>query len=309
MPTLEDYARHSAYTDPGAHRALLDALPSDIGALAAIVRNVIVHYRASRIPFAGARLDEINSRWVARILDVDQRRHNAPLAVPRVEEQRVAGCCRDFTLLTVAALRHHGIPARSRIGFAGYLDEGWNYDHVIVEHWDGQRWRFTDAQLPPEMHWPIDPSDVRRAGRNLLPTGAVFASAAEVWIAYRRGEVNIETYGVDPGLPYRGAWFVNAYVISELAHRQRDELLLWDGWGAMGGPFRPDPALDNTLIDEIAALLVAADAGDEAAEQELSDRYAQDDRLHPGARIVSHSPTGQDLVVDLVERAETPVPA
>jgi hypothetical protein len=69
------------------------------------------------------------------------------------------------------------------------------------------------------------------------------------------------------------------YISSELAHRQRDELLLWDGWGAMADQL-PD---DLTLIDTIAALLVAADSGGEGAEVELAARYRTDPRLHSGA--------------------------
>jgi hypothetical protein len=297
MPTLDDYARHSVYTDPGRHAARLDALPTSIDEICAIVRNIVVHYRASGLPFEGDRLAEIDNRWISRLLDVDQSRHSQPLAAPRVEAQRVAGCCRDFTLLTVAALRHHGIPARSRIGFADYLGEQFHYDHVIVEHWTGDRWRWIDAQLAPEWSLTIDPTDVPRA--TTAGDDCAFASAAQVWLADRRGEIDVNTYGVDPDLPLRGSWFVRNYVISELAHRQRDELLLWDVWGAMRVEERPGSSSDDTLIDEIATLLVAADGGDESAERELTARYAADDRLRPGVTIQSYSPTGRVATVDL----------
>jgi len=33
-------------------------------------------------------------------------------------------------LLFVAMARHHGIPARARVGFAGYLVVGWWLDHA-----------------------------------------------------------------------------------------------------------------------------------------------------------------------------------
>ncbi len=303
MPTLDEYARHSSYSDPGTHAPLLAALPADIGDITAAVRNVIVHYRASELPFSAERLAEIDSRWTSRLLAVDQSRHPQPLAVARAEDQRVVGCCRDFTLLTVAALREHGVPARSRIGFAGYLHGGFHYDHVIVEHWTGDRWHSTDAQLNPETHLTIDSTDVPRAVSG--GEDQVFASAAQVWLAGRRGDADLDTYGVDPGLPFRGSWFVGNYVISELAHRQRDELLLWDVWGAMADPDSVATGSDDTrgrepLIDEIAALLVAADAGDDTAEQELAARYASDERLRPGGTIRSYSPKGAETVVELV---------
>ena len=73
------------------------------------------------------------------------------------------------------------------------------------------------------------------------------------------------------------------------------KLLLWDGWGAMG----PDAEGADELVDEIATLLVAADAGDAAAEAELVDRYRADPRLHPGDRIQSFSPYGEIVEVSL----------
>jgi hypothetical protein len=134
------YTAQSRYSDPGEFAGLLDPLPRDIAGLCAIAQNLIVHYRAAGITFEGERLAEVDSRWLRRILATDQARFPAPLDRPRPLEQHVVGCCRDFTLFTVAALRHQGVPARSRIGFAPYLSEsGYHYDHVVVEWWDGSR--------------------------------------------------------------------------------------------------------------------------------------------------------------------------
>ena len=117
--TVDEWSEQSRYSDPGPYAALFDALPTDVGALGAVVRNLLVHYRAGGVELSAERLAEIDLRWVDRILAVDQARSDgAPLARPRVVGERVAGCCRDFTLLTVAALRHRGVPARSRIGRA-----------------------------------------------------------------------------------------------------------------------------------------------------------------------------------------------
>ena len=57
---------------------------------------------------------------------------------------------------------------------------------------------------------------------------------------------------------------------------------------------------DPDLIDEVAALLIRADAGDAEAEAELERRYRDDDRLHPGRSVVQHSPYGlPDVTVEL----------
>ena len=74
-------------------------------------------------------------------------------------------------------------------------------------------------------------------------------------------------------------------MIFEVAHRYGDEMLLWDGWGAT----EEDPS-DLGLVDELAQLLVRADADDYGAQAELFVRYREDDRLHPGDSVLTYSP-------------------
>lgn len=293
---FEQYAKQSPYSDPGQYGYLLDQLPSDLRELTAVVRNLVVHYRDPAVRLNLDRMAEIDLRWVDQRLVTDQLRFGTPLAAPRPYQDRVAGCCRDFTLHTVTVLRHRGIPARSRVGFAGYFSPDWHFDHVVAEYWNGDRWVRVDAQLDPAGDWPFDTHDV----------GSAFDTAAQVWTAYRRGELDAERYGVAPELPLKGHRFVRDEVVIELAHRQRDELLLWDLWGFMVSDLdgERDPELDG-LVDEIAALLLSADAGDDAAEAELASRYASDPRLHPGERVRCFSPTGNHSWVDLTRRPAT----
>ncbi|MGA4729950.1 transglutaminase domain-containing protein [Micromonospora taraxaci] len=287
---IDDYRQHSPYSDPGPHAALLDAVPADIATVAATVRNVIVHYRAGGVELPPDRLEEVNYRWVDRILDTDQSRFPLPLAAERPAVDRVAGCCRDHTMLSVAVLRQHGIPSRSRVGFASYFVPGWHHDHALVEYWNGRRWVWADPELDPAGDRGFD-------GYDIDPKAGLFDSAARVWSAYRAGSIDPEVYGVSPELPIRGDWFIHDYVLIELAHRQKDELLLWDRFGAMTEDFS---TADLTLVDEIAALLLAADDGDEAAEKALTDRYAGDARLRPGPQVHCMSPvSGSVSVVDL----------
>ncbi|MEU1587621.1 transglutaminase domain-containing protein [Micromonospora sp. NPDC005710] len=287
---IDDYRQHSPYSDPGRHAALLDAVPADIASVAATARNVIVHYRAGGVELPPDRLEEVNCRWVGRILDTDQSRFPLPLAAERPAVDRVAGCCRDHTLLSVAVLRQHGIPSRSRVGFASYFVPGWHLDHVLVEYWNGDRWVWADPEVDPAGDWGFD-------GYDIDPKAGLFDSAARAWSAYRAGTIDPDVYGVSPELPIRGDWLIHDYVLIELAHRQKDELLLWDRFGAMTEDLS---TADLTLVDEIAAMLLAADDGDEAAEKALADRYAADARLRPGPQVHTMSPvSGTVSVADL----------
>ena len=288
-----DHARHTPYTSPGPYAALLEALPTSPDELSAVARNVVVHYRASGEVLPEATRGEVNSRWIAAMLAADQSRHPAPLGVARAVTDRVQGCCRDHTLLCVAALREHGIPARSRVGFAGYYVEGWHHDHVIVEAWLDGRWRRFDSEVEaalPGMPQPMDFSFDTAGGRG-------FVTAAAAWLAHRRGELDVSNHGVDPSMPlFAGERFVFDEVIYEVAHRFGDELLLWDSWGRIGVPGSPVSDDDAAWMDEVATMLIAADAGDVEVERRLLDRYRDDPGLRPGRTVMQHSPFGDDSV-------------
>jgi hypothetical protein len=290
-----DHAAHSRYSDPGRHAAAMDAVPvdvTDLAALSAVARNLIVHYRASGRELPESSAADIHSRWLSVILDRDAERHSGPLTEPREPTERVQGCCRDHTLLAVGALRQHGVPARSRVGFVNYFSPTWNHDHVVPEVWNGRRWQRFDPEVAEASDPLPTPLDIA-AG-----PGAPFRTAAEIWRGYRAGDLDVERFGVDESVPViRGRWFIRSYVIREVAHRFGDELLLWDNWGAMTGPDEADddPGI-NALIDEVAGLLVAADAGDLVAERELLRRYRSDDRLHPGPVVLQADPRGPALI-------------
>ncbi|MFS0703758.1 transglutaminase-like domain-containing protein [Cellulomonas sp. 179-A 9B4 NHS] len=296
---LDDWATHSPYSDPGGHADVLAALGTDPADVHAAATGMIAHYRADRDTLDEARLPTIDLRWLEAVLGAGLDLSPAPLA-GRPHAERVAGCCRDHTLLAVGLLRQHGIAARSRIGFARYFAPGFAHDHVVVERWDGRRWVRSDPELDaafgtaPPAGEPFDPFD--------MPTGldSPFPTAAELWTAHRRDGLDLHDYGVSPQLvDLRGRDFVRHYVLLEVAHRRRDELLLWDVWGA-GLDATDDEA--DALADEVAGLLLRADADDCDAEEELARRYAEDPRLHPGPRVRTLSPLGRDGWTDLRAR-------
>lgn len=158
-----------------------------------MARNVVAHYRASAEALPDESRDDISLRWIDAILETDQGRHNWPLTVDRPIEQRVQGCCRDHTLLAIAALRHHGVRARSVVGFASYLSAGsWHHDHEIVEAWLDGRWRRFDPEMSGPLPRLADPSDTppdhavrsSRPRTSGLRTG-VERSRSRVWASPR----------------------------------------------------------------------------------------------------------------------------
>ena len=288
MTTRDRLARHSAFSDPGRHGRLLDEL-SGIEEICKAVSNVVLHYRAEAHLLRDDRRGEINSRWVSTILDLDQARHPGPLLDPRPPGDRVAGCCRDHSLLAVAALREQETPARSRVGFTSYFPGPPDFrgDHVVAEWWNGARWQRFDPELEPGSR----SFDVRD-----LPTGegAPFETAAEVWTGYRAGRLDPARYGVAPGSELSGPGFIRTYVVMEVLHRYGHEALLWDEVGT--GITDPD-------ADEIARLLLAADAGDLAAEDQLEQRFRTDPKLRPAPTVTQLSPYGDPpITIDLTPR-------
>lgn len=153
-----------------------------------------------------------------------------------------------------------------------------------------------DTELAPGTGTLPDPMDLETG------PGAPFTTAAEAYQALRAGTLDPSTYGGGPAAAttLRGASFVLCEIFWELAHRYGDELLLWDGWGAIPPPGQRPDEEQLALLDEVAAQPIAADAGDMEAEQALYRRYLQDARLRPGAAVLQFSPVGDGPVrVDL----------
>ncbi|MGI9822518.1 transglutaminase-like domain-containing protein [Agromyces sp. Marseille-Q5079] len=297
-PTAVDrYRAHSDLTDPGRHAALLRDVGTDTASLHRTVSNVIDHYRATPGGVGPAQMEDVDRRWIGSILDALAERRPGALDEPREAADRVGGCCRDHSLLTVAILREHGIAARTRLGFAGYFAPDYAHDHVVVERWDEEeaRWRRFDPELDQAgFDFAVDD----------LPSGEPrgFRTAAEAWQDYRADRADLTDHGVGPGSGLAGPSFVQRYVLADLAHRQRCELLLWDEWGAMASPGAELDPERLALTDRIADLTLRADAGDADAEADLDRLWADEPRVRPGRFVETYSPGGRVGRTDLERR-------
>ncbi|MDX3130680.1 transglutaminase domain-containing protein [Streptomyces europaeiscabiei] len=265
------YTAQSAFTDPGELAPLYADLPRAPARLARVARDLMIH-RGEGETFGYAtpreRLhNDAETRYLDDVLRIVVERNDAPLSHRREPEDRFVGVCRDFSLLHCSLLRHTGVPARLRSGFATYFgDNGFHCDHVVTEYWDPTRgWLLADAQLTDPLivdAWNIgfDPMDVPRDR---------FLVAGKAWRAIREGGADPRSFGLHPPEegPLYGEWFVAGNVRLDLADLNKVETLLWDIWGTEteAGQELVDPVRE--LYDEVAR--VVGDEVDFGAAREL----------------------------------------
>ena len=189
-------------TDPGDNAHLYAAIPDDIAGICRTVQGLLVHYVADGYRPPAERVCEIDTRYTTtmlqRILELDDR----PLTEARPLEQRLVGCCRDYSVLTVSILRHKGIPARVRYGTGAYFEPGFYGDHVILEYWNGQRWVAVDSEMSPQ--------HIKRHGITFdvfdVPDDQ-FVRGGRGWLMCRREGADPNQFGISVHLPMRGAVF------------------------------------------------------------------------------------------------------
>ncbi|MEU0536777.1 transglutaminase-like domain-containing protein [Amycolatopsis tolypomycina] len=278
------YVSHSRFSDPGPHADWLAATPADLAALREAATQLVFHYWGSGPitdhGFPAARNDEITLRYAADMWARLRELNPAPPGAPRAPLQRIVGCCRDFTLLLVSMARHHGIPARVRVGVASYLIPGWYIDHVVAEIRTADGWRLVEAQMPPGFRDPVDDVefDLLDVPRDRFLTGPA------AWIAARAGEIDPARVVVNPDLdvPFlRGFPYAWHNVVLDLAALNKHEMLLWDVWGAIDDTVELAPAT-LARADELAELMTGGDV-----EQLRTAFEADDVRVPPVIHTVT----------------------
>ncbi|NUT48989.1 MAG: transglutaminase domain-containing protein [Saccharothrix sp.] len=262
-----DYATHSRFTDPGDLGGWLDGVGPDLAELRRVASGLVFHFWGNGDitdhGFPAHRRAEVELRYAGDMFARLHELNPAPLSADRPPTERIVGCCRDFTLLFVSMARHHGIPARSRVGFAGYLVPGWYLDHVVAEVWDGTRWRLVEAQL---VDAEFDLLDVPRDR---------FLVGADAWRACRSGALDPARFVVSPDLTepsLRGFPRLWHDLVQDLASLNKHEMVLWDLWGGL----RNEPEVseeDASAADDLAALL-----------QDATDRTDATDPTGPDVR-------------------------
>jgi hypothetical protein len=248
------YTAHDELTDPGPHAARLEALPRDLTALHAAIDGILVHVwkvRRDRPDLPAPRPREVFVRRVARLLDAVERLGPSPLDVARPIERRAVVDCRSFAVFLCAILRHRGVPARPRCGFATYLEQTHWQDHWACEYWDAPRGR-----------WVTEDADARR--HDVPPTE--FVTAARAWTMCRSDPGIADRFGYDRR--QRGAWAVRANLVRDFAALNGFPGVSGDAWGLALAKERDVTDADRATLDAAARL-----AGDDERFDGQRDLY------------------------------------
>jgi len=259
---LEYYVKQSQITDPGKCAYMFDDLPHSIQVLVKIVQGLVLS-----LPWGDAygldtpreRHGEIYLRTVPemlkRILELDQ----SSLTMKRQPEKRKVGLCRDFAVLLVSMLRHQSVPARVRVGFAGYYraETPRYWDHRVVEYWNEglNRWMLVDAMtedpILERLRLKIDPLNVDSNSQFLL--------AGDVWQRCRAGKVNPGEFGDSPddlGMPP-----IRYGLLQDFDYLNKNELVGFDAWHELiSKPENEVTEEDRQLLDEIAEITCHVDS-------------------------------------------------
>ena len=278
---LRFFATHGPITRPGNLASLFDDLPGDVASLARVVQGLVLHiFWAERygVSHAPERKTEVQLRYVERQLKRIRELDPRPLAETRTPEARLVGNCRDFSVLLTAMLRHKGIPARARCGFASYFEPDFGVDHWVCEYWNDTegRWILVDAQLDAfqvgALRVGFDPLDVPRTE---------FLVGGRVWELCRTAQADPEKFGI---FDMKGMWFIRGDFVRDVAALNKVELLPWDAWGAMNRRDVDLTEADLAELDRLAALT----AGDVPELAEVRRSYEADPRWRVPPTIQSY---------------------
>jgi hypothetical protein len=291
LSPLDYYSSQGPFSDPGDEAACFGRLPKDVARLRDIVQGVVIHvFWADRygVTVPDSRQQELQLRSVSAKLKRIRSLDGSPITRPRPPDRRLLGNCRDFSILLCSILRHQGVPARARCGFATYFVPGHFEDHWVCEYWaKTRRWVMVDAQLDAlqreRLGIDFDPLDVP-ADR--------FIVGGKAWQMCRSGRYDPDMFGISELPEVHGFWFVRGDLVRDFASLNKVELLPWDAWGLMDRDGRLIKDSDMSLLDEVAAL---SQSGNEAFA-EVRNLYLGNDSLRVPRTIRSYTRSGREDV-------------
>jgi len=248
-----DYAMPGPLTDIAAiSPSALERIPSEPVDVCRPAHTLVIQpgdAKSAGVP--DDRFSENQLRPAVALIDALLALDSAPLDVPRSPDRRVIGTCRHFALLSCALLRHRGIAARVRCGFATYFQPGQGLDHWITEYWHEQdtRWVRVDSECLGR--------SITQTPEDLRP--GQFLTGGEAWQAFRDGDIDAAKFGVY-GTGNWGPAEIRGNAIRDLAALNKIEMLPWDEWGRMAASYKGQTGADyDALLDTIADVCATDD--------------------------------------------------
>ncbi|MDQ5825341.1 MAG: transglutaminase-like domain-containing protein [Chloroflexota bacterium] len=277
------YSRQSDLTDPGKQAHMYEDLPLTVSGMARMVQSLIVQSKLGKTYGLAQENDpqgEVGTRRVEQMLERIQAPSQVSLTESHSLERCPVGSSRDCAVLLTSMLRHRGIPARARCGFARYVGPEMHHARWVCEYWQERemRWVIVDARLLDEaarglrsIHF--DPLDVPHTQ---------FLAAGKAWQMCRIWRADPRRFGQDRG--NRGLCYVASQLVRDLACLNKVEMLPDDTWGLAHTAFDYLWESDLRLLDRVAHVTLA---GNEAFA-ELRALYELEARLRVPAVINSY---------------------
>lgn len=249
------YARQSMITNPRQFIDKYEGLPAAPMELLKIVQGLVIHGDQGKLyntTFSKRQTDEELLRTVPQMLEKLFQIDPSPLSDARPANLRLIGMCRDYSLLLLSFLRHKGIPARLRVGFANYFQSELMYeDHWLIEYYDEEilRWVRVDAQLDEiqKAHFGVT------FNTEDMPPEAGYLLGGQAWTRCRLGERHPEDFGYNKN--WKGWHSVKGNLLHDFNSLLGMELLPWDLWTELSTKKYNDfTRQDKDLLDEMAML-------------------------------------------------------
>ena len=249
-PRPNAFVELTAMTDPGRHAPDVDQLPDQPFAAAKASWGLFVHCDYLRVYGIKKKTADRQTLPLQQRLDrLQATRHGSVLALRPLPERQIV-TCRDYAVMMCGLLRHKGIPARIRCGFADYLKTDFFHDHWICEYWldTEDRWARADTQLDPVLKHHLDIS----FNTLDMPSGR-FRTAREAWIA-------VTDHGHDPAEfghgDAVGEWYIWVNLARDLLAVNNIVTSDWDTWRTIAKK-PPDLTEDDRNICDQLALEIA----------------------------------------------------
>jgi len=259
------YTEHGRMSDPGRHSQLYEGLPHDVVSLVETVQGLLLHRCLSRFHGVGeaeatARKQEEQYSTVEDMLSLIRDLDASPLTKPREPNCKLLVNCRHFAGLCCSFLRHAGVPARVRAGFAKYFmppDSPMYQSHYVTEYWDAKTdaWMGVDSQVDAVQR-RIDQITIDTL--HLSPNA--FLSGGQTWRLCRSGEESAEHFGLGPDV--NGWGFVRSHLLHDWMALNGVPLLPWHGNEFMHkGDGTDCSEIEYALLDRAADLICRGDKG------------------------------------------------